>query len=85
MNNYQQGDAMNCLELHTSPCVGDVEPRLSQPVRYRSSGEFVMFPRCEKHWDEYSDRAQAREERQWAAERSQRDEWADFERGERDD
>ena len=76
---------MKCLELHTSPCVGDVEPRLSQPVRYRSSGEFVMVPRCEKHWDEYSDRAQAREERQRAAERSQRDEWADFERGERDD
>lgn len=82
MNNYQQGDAMNCLDEHTSPCVGDTEPRLAQPVRYRSSGEFIMFPRCEKHWDEYSDRAQARQERQWAAER---DEWADFERGERDD
>ena len=76
---------MNCLDRHNSPCEGIVELWLAQPMRYRSSGEPVMFPRCDKHWDEYSDRAQAREERQRAAERSQRDEWADFERGERDD
>ena len=85
MNNYQQGDAMNCLDRHNSPCEGIVELWLAQPMRYRSSGEPVMFPRCDKHWDEYSDRAQARQERQWAAERAQRDEWADFERVERDD
>jgi hypothetical protein len=82
MNNYQQGDAMNCLDQHTSPCDGVVELCLAQPERYRKNGEPIMFPRCDKHWDEYSDRAQARQERQWAAER---DEWADFERGERDD
>lgn len=76
---------MNCLDRHNSPCEGIVELWLAQPMRYRSSGEPVMFPRCDKHWDEYSDRAQARQERQWAAERAQRDEWADFERGERDD
>ena len=77
--NNDTGGHMDCLDRHASACEGIVEPYLAQPVRYRSNGEFVMFPRCEKHWDEYSDRAQARQERQWAAERAERDEWANFE------
>ena len=77
--NNDTGGRMDCLDRHASACEGTVEPCLAQPVRYRSNGEFVMFPRCEKHWDEYSDRAQARQERQRQAERAERDEWANFE------
>jgi|LakMenE01Jun11ns_1017448.scaffolds.fasta_scaffold9934938_4 hypothetical protein len=72
-------EKLSCLDFGSGECVGDVELSLAQPVRYRTNGEFIMFPRCEKHWDEYADRAQARQERQWAAERAERDEWANFE------
>ena len=79
MSYNNTGGHMDCLDRNASACEGIVEPCLAQPVRYRSNGEFVMFPRCEKHWEEYSDGAQARQERQWAAERAERDEWANFE------
>ena len=47
-----------------SPCEGEVEYRMTLPVRYRRSGAFVVFPRCEKHYEEYYERHEAREARE---------------------
>lgn len=70
---------MDCLDRHASDCEGIVEPRMTNPVRYTGSGDFVRFARCEKHHDAYFDAADARQERQRQAERAERDEWANFE------
>lgn len=56
----------DCLDYDNpeSPCNGVVEHQITHPVRYRRSGALVMFPRCEKHYDEYFERAEAREARE---------------------
>lgn len=72
-------EELACLNFGSGECVGEVEPRLVQPVRYRNNGEFVVFPRCERHYDEYADEADRREMRQRLAEQAERDEWANFE------
>lgn len=55
----------DCLDRGTgSPCEGEVDYRVTEPVRYRSNGAFVTFPRCESHYDQYVARAEAREARE---------------------
>jgi hypothetical protein len=56
----------DCLDHHheDSPCGGVVEYCPTYPVRYYRSGAFVVFPRCEKHYEEYCDKGEARELRE---------------------
>jgi hypothetical protein len=56
----------DCLDHQheDSPCEGVVEYHMTLPVRYRRSGAFVVFPRCEKHYDAYYERYEAREARE---------------------
>ena len=56
----------DCLDHHheDSPCEGVVEYCPTYPVRYHRSGAFVVFPRCERHYEEYCDRGEAREMRE---------------------
>lgn len=56
----------DCLDYHheDSPCEGVVEYRTTLPVRYRRSGAFVVFPRCEKHYDDYCERYEDEVERE---------------------
>ena len=56
----------DCLDHHheDSPCEGVVEYCPTYPVRYHRSGAFIVFPRCEKHYEEYCDRGEAREMRE---------------------
>ena len=53
-----------CLDRHSSPCEGVVEYHPTNPVRYRANGAWVVFPRCEKHYEAYADRCEALIERQ---------------------
>ena len=71
--------AMRCLNSESSPCEGTVELRPAHPERYTITGGYVTFPRCEKHYDAYFEAADLRQERQWANERAERDEWLNFE------
>lgn len=56
----------DCLDHHheDSPCEGVVEYHLTNPVRYRRNGAFVVFPRCEKHYEAYYERCEALIERE---------------------
>ena len=56
----------DCLDHHHegTPCEGVVEYRLTNPVRYRRSGAFVVFPRCERHYEAYYERCEALVERE---------------------
>lgn len=56
----------DCLDHHhsDSPCEGVVEYHPTNPVRYRSNGAFVVFARCEKHYEEYYERCEELVERQ---------------------
>lgn len=52
----------DCLGNHPdSPCGGAVEMRYTFPERYRTNGTPIMFPRCDRHYDDYSAKAEERE------------------------
>jgi len=58
-------DEQECLGSHfDSPCGGTVERHPTNPVRWRTNGTMVMFPRCEKHYAEYLAITEARIERE---------------------
>lgn len=56
----------NCLDRHheDSPCEGEVQYRHTHPERYRANGTPILFPRCDRHYDLYIDRCEARLERE---------------------
>lgn len=57
---------ITCLDRHheDSPCEGEVEYHPTIPARYRANGAFVVFARCEKHYEEYAERCEALLERE---------------------
>ncbi len=46
------------------PCEGVIEYRPALPIRWRSSGALVQFPRCDKHYLAYCEANDEREERE---------------------
>jgi len=66
-------DEQECLGFHPdSPCCGTVERHPTNPVRWRTNGTMVMFPRCEKHYSEYLELTEQRLRRELSELRNRR-------------
>lgn len=58
-------EILECLnDYGDGECDGVVEYHPSLPVRWNSSGGMVQFPRCAKHFVDYCDAHDEREERE---------------------
>ena len=61
---------MQCLGDHgEGECVGEVRLRPSLPARWETWGGEKMFARCDRHYDDYRARFEARERRDAEARR----------------
>ena len=63
---------MRCIDSNydLETCRGAVEYYPALPTRYTRAGNMVCFARCEKHYEEYEERYEARLERERAYEAS---------------